>query len=263
MAAVLAGFVGLAHASTRAGSHFGGGIGLALFTAPAYPGSDSAGFFVYPYPYWNYESSVLHLHHQHLRAKLGLKSRLSVGFGVNGSPPTPAGSPDARSGMDILEPTFALGPNVIYHLPGRLWGLKSFLSVQTRYRAALGTGLQVTGVGTSASAFWSLETAMRGPWSAGASIGPVWRSHGVNRYFFGVPASNAAPGRPAYDPPGGYAGVRVSASVTVRSGNMNVSVFGRYRNYDGAVFRASPLLKATNTFVFGVAVVWIFVHSHG
>ncbi|MHB8253568.1 MAG: MipA/OmpV family protein [Acidiferrobacter sp.] len=238
-----------------------GGLGLAFFMAPAYPGSDSERPFVYPYPYFDYESPILHLHHEHLHAKFAPGSPWSVGFGLNGSPPADAGSPDARLDMPALPPTFAMGPNVMYRLRWRPWGLRSSLGAEIRYRTAIDPGAHLVGIGSSASGFIEWQSSRGHMWPISIGLGPVWRSRGVNNDFFGVPEMYATPWRPAYQAPGGYAGMRVTAAVTTHLGNMSFAVFGRYRNYRGAVFSASPLLKASSTFVLGIAVVWVFIRS--
>lgn len=240
---------------------FRGGLGLAFFMAPAYPGSDSERFFVYPYPYWDYRSKVLHLRHEHLHAKLSPGSRVSLGFGANGSPPSAAGSPDARIGMPALSPTFALGPDIRYRSHWRPWGLQVYVGLGTRFRVAVGPELQLSRAGTSAAGFWEVKSPHGAAWPFSVSIGPVWRSRTANNYFFGVSRTYALADRPAYEAPGGYAGLRVTGAVTARRGNMNVTLFARYRNYRGAAFLASPLLKTSNTVVLGVAVVWIFLRS--
>jgi len=242
-------------------SHSRVGLGLALFMAPAYPGSDSERPFVYPYPYWDYESPILHLHHEHVRAKFLSNSRIIIGFGLNGSPPAAAGFPDARSGMPALQPTFAIGPSVLYRLWWRPWGLKSFVGVQSRYRTAINPGLHLTGIGTSASGFVEFRSPLGETWPIALSLGPVWRTEGANSYFFGVQSAYATASRPAYQAPGGYAGLRVTAAITTHWRHMSFAVFGRYRNYRGAVFAASPLLKASSTMMIGVAVVWVFMRS--
>lgn len=230
--------------------------------APTYPGSDSERLFVYPYPYWDYRSPSLHLHHEHLRAKWPPGSRLRFGLGANGSPPVQAGTPDARRGMASLAPTFAIGPNVIYKLPWRPLRFRTTIGVRMRYRTALDPGLQLAGLGSSVSAFVHWRSRQGTPWPVALSLGPVWRSREVNNYFFGVPVAAAAPGRPAYEAPAGYAGLRLTAAISTVSGPLRVTLFGRYRNYRGAVFSASPLLKASSTLILGVAVVWVFIRSH-
>ena len=257
--AVLGAFV-MGSAAARQ-SHYRGGLGVAVFVAPTYPGSGRERVFAYPYPYWQYESPSWHLHHEHLRAEWGHHSPLSFGIGANGSPPDAAGAPDARAGMPALAPTFALGPDVLYRLAWRPRGGRAWLGARARYRWAIDPGLRFAPVGSSASAFLEWRTPRGRTWPIVVSFGPVFRSRGVNGYFFGVPASETAIGRPAYAAPGGYAGLRLTAAVSRRIGSFDFSVFGRYRNYRGAAFASSPLMKASNTLLVGVAVVWVFVHS--
>ncbi|HUW98363.1 MAG TPA: MipA/OmpV family protein [Acidiferrobacter sp.] len=237
------------------------GIGLAMFTAPVYPGSDTDRLFAYPYPYWDYESPILHLHHEHLRAKFLRDSRIIIGFGLNGSPPVTAGFPGARAGMPALPPTVALGPSVLYRLRWRPWGLESFVGAESRYRIAINSDWHIGEVGTSASGFVDVRSVHGRPWPISISIGPVWRTHEENNYFFGVPSAYATASRAAYQAPGGYAGIRMTAAISTQWQNMSFTIFGRYRNYSGAAFAASPLLKASNTIMVGVAVVWVFMRS--
>jgi hypothetical protein len=197
-----------------------------------------------------------------LRAKWPPGSHFSLGLGVNGSPPASAGTPDARSGMAALAPTFAIGPNVLYRLAWHPWRGRTSVGVRLRYRTAVNAGLCLVGLGASASAFLVWRSRRAVAWPVVVSFGPVWRSRRVNNYFFGVPMTDATAARPAYGAPGGYAGVRLTAAISTASGPLRFTVFGRYRNYRGAVFSDSPLLKASSTLILGVAVVWIFIRSH-
>ncbi len=260
LACAVAGALALGPAAARQ-SQSRLGVGLAVFLAPAYPGSDSERLFAYPYPYVDYESPTLHVHHEHLRANWTRHSPVSIGIGANGSPPAAAGTPDARAGMPALAPTFALGPDVMVRLAGRPGGWRAWLGARVRYRWAIDPGFRLAPVGSSASAYIEWRTPRGRAWPFVVSFGPVFRSSGANGYFFGVPAAYAAPGRPAYAPPGGYAGLRLTTAVTTRMGPWEFALFARYRNYRGAAFASSPLLKAPDTVIVGAAVVWVFVRS--
>ncbi|MHB1565201.1 MAG: MipA/OmpV family protein [Acidiferrobacter sp.] len=234
------------------------GAGLALFAAPAYPGSRDLRSFVYPYPYFFYQTPLWHWRHDRVHIRPSAGSPWSLGVAVNATPPDPAGIPATRIGMPELAPTLAIGPEIRYRLRWRPWGLFTTIGVHSRYRLAVPSDFHVRTVGVGAGPFIEWQNRRRSHWPMTLDMGPVWRTAGDNRYFFTVPVGDATTNRPAYQAPGGYAGVRLTASVSHRLGHYVITVFARGRYYGGAVFRYSPLLTARMTVLAGVALVWIF-----
>ncbi len=236
------------------------GMGVAAFAAPAYPGADSESFFVYPYPDISYRTRLLHLKRNRLRIRPSAQSRWRFGVAANASPPTPAGTPDARRGMPQLPATLAAGPEVLYRLRWHPFDLQTFVGVHSRFRIAILPNAHVDTVGAGGGPFveWQSRPASRYQLTLG--VGPVWRTRGENGFFFNVPPAYAIPGRSRYHAAGGYAGARATGSVTRHFGRYALTAFARYRYYGAAVFRDSPLLKASSTFLCGVAVVWVFAH---
>lgn len=235
------------------------GMGVATFAAPAYPGSDSESLFVYPYPDISYRTRLVHLRRNRVRLKPTVRSRWRFGVAANASPPTPAGTPDARRGMPQLPATLAAGPEALYHLRWHPFGLETLIGVHSRFRVAMQSNFHMSTVGVGGGPFIEWESRPASRYQMTLGVGPVWRTQGENAYFFDVPAAYAIPGRVQYHAPGGYAGARATGSLTRRFGRYAVTVFARYRYYGGAVFRASPLLKASDTFLCGVAMAWVFV----
>ncbi|MDA8390175.1 MAG: MipA/OmpV family protein [Gammaproteobacteria bacterium] len=235
------------------------GMGVATFAAPAYPGSDSESVFVYPYPDISYRTRLVRLHRNRLRLSPSAGSRWRFGIAANASPPTPAGTPDARRGMPQLPATLAAGPEVIYRLRWHPFGLQTLVGIHSRFRIAVPSNFHLDTVGIGGGPFVEWESRPASRYRMTLGVGPVWRTRGENGYFFDVPAAYALPGRARYHAAGGYAGARATGSLTRHFGRYAVTVFARYRYYGGAVFRSSPLLKASSTFLCGVAVAWVFV----
>ncbi len=234
------------------------GIGLAVFAAPAYPGARRERLFVYPFPYVRDRSPAFRLTRDRLRARLP-ETPFRIGLTANGSPPAPADTP-GRLGMPALAPTAALGPDLLARLPGRPGGGRAFVGVEARERIAWGPGGRLAPVGAGASAFGEWQSPREGDWRVVAGFGPVWRSAGADRYFWGVGQAFATPARPAYSPGGGYAGLRLTAAASRPIGGaLRCVLFGRLRDYHGAVFAQSPLLTDRDTVLIGVALVWILV----
>jgi outer membrane protein len=99
-------------------------------------------------------------------------------------------------------------------------------------------------------------------WSLGASASVVLADRRLANTFYGVPASAALPGRPAYDAQAGVLAWRLGASVS-RPITRDWRVFGfaRVDSVAGAANRASPLVQQRNGATVGLGVSWTWLRS--
>ena len=90
-----------------------------------------------------------------------------------------------------------------------------------------------------------------------ASIEPTWASRPLQRYFYGVSASEATATRPAYEARAGYMGTEFGLSLRQRvSRDVSWFIAGDVRSLHGAANRASPLLASKTNLSLGVGLVW-------
>jgi outer membrane protein len=82
-----------------------------------------------------------------------------------------------------------------------------------------------------------------------------------HQYYYAVDPAFSTPGRPAFNPSGGYAGTQVIAALSKRFSRFWIGGFARWDTLDGAVFADSPLVKTRQYFAGGVAVAWIVGES--
>jgi MipA family protein len=95
-------------------------------------------------------------------------------------------------------------------------------------------------------------------WNMGLQSGPIYADRRGNAYFYTVEPQFATAERPAFEAPGGYAGMQVLASLSKRFDRHWVGAFVRWDSLRGAVFEDSPLVRSRHYLAAGVAVSWIF-----
>ena len=96
---------------------------------------------------------------------------------------------------------------------------------------------------------------------ARAARGSSFQSRRYDAYYYGVRPEQASADRPAYAPPGGYAGTSAVASLSRRFERHWFGAFVRYDTLAGAAFGASPLVESHRYLAAGVGFVWVFATS--
>lgn len=239
------------------------GAGLTVLHFPAYRGSDENRLFVLPVPYVVYRGEFLKADRQGIRGTLFDSDRAEVSLSLAASPPASSKHVDAREGMPDLKPTVEIGPS----LDLRLW---RSADERLRLRTRLPLRAGVTVEGSPESTGWQFTPQLnfdwRDPggldgWTLGLVAGPVFGDRRQHRYFYAVKPAEAIPGRPAYDPKGGYAGTQVLAAMWKRFPGWWVGGFVRYDSLAGAVFDDSPLVRRKDYVAAGFAVTWVLGES--
>lgn len=235
------------------------GAGIGAFALPDYRGSDEGRGYLLPVPYVVYRGKFLKADRHGIRGTLFDSDRLDLNLSVAASLPVDSSRNTARSGMPDLEPSLELGPSLEIAL-WRAQDRRDVLALRLPLRAALTLEGSPRAIGWAATPHLNLDLAGRGAlsgWNLGMLAGPIYGSRRQHQYFYGVAPQFATPTRPAYDAPGGTAGLQFIAAASRRFDGFWVGAFLRADTLRGAAFAASPLLKRDTYIAAGVGIAWV------
>lgn len=239
------------------------GAGVAAFSFPAYRGSDQTSNFVMPVPHFTYHGDFLKADRHGLRGTFFDNDRLELTLSAALSPPASSDDIEARKGMQNLDATFEIGPQIDVTL-WRSENRARFVKLLLPLRAAVTLDSRPRDIGLVFHPKLNMDVTdlpgMAG-WNLGLLAGPLFGDRRQHDYFYGVKASEATASRPAYEARSGYAGMQYLASLSKRFPAYWVGGFVRYDNLSGAVFENSPLVRDKNYFAAGMAVTWILGES--
>ena len=239
------------------------GAGVAAFSFPAYRGSDQSSNFVMPVPHFTYHGDFLKADRHGLRGTFFDNDRLELTLSAALSPPASSDDIEARKGMQNLDATFEIGPQIDVTL-WRSENRARFVKLLLPLRAAVTLDSRPRDIGLVFHPKLNMDVTdlpgMAG-WNLGLLAGPLFGDRRQHDYFYGVKASEATASRPAYEARSGYAGMQYLASLSKRFPGYWVGGFVRYDNLAGAVFENSPLVRDKNYFAAGMAVTWILGES--
>lgn len=236
------------------------GAGLAAISLPDYRGSDERRNYLLPLPYFIYRGEFVKADRDGVRGVLHAGRRFEIDLSAALSPPVNSSRNAARAGMEDLQPVGEIGPNI----ETTLWQRES---VTFKLRAPLRTAFTLEGSPRNAGWVFSprldlaLEDFAGSRWQAALRLGPIYASRRHHAYFYSVPAAVATPARPAYDAPGGYAGMQSMLTLSRRFQRLWVGAFLRHDTLAGAAFADSPLLRDRRYLAGGLGVAWILGES--
>ena len=235
------------------------GAGIGAFALPDYRGSDEGRAYLLPVPYLVYRGKFLKSDRHGIRGTLFDSERLDLNLSVAASLPVDSSRNAARTGMPDLEPSLELGPSLEIAL-WRAQDRRDALALRLPLRAAFTLESSPRAIGWVATPQLNLDLAGRGAlsgWNLGLLAGPIYGSKRQHQYFYGVAPQFATADRPAYDAPGGYAGLQFLAAASRRFPRFWVGAFLRADTLSGAAFAASPLLKRDTYVAAGVGIAWV------
>ncbi len=235
------------------------GVGVGGFALPDYRGADQGRGYVLPVPYVVYRGDFLKADRRGIRGELFDTDRIELNISVAASLPVDSSRNAARAGMPDLRPSLELGPSLEFTLWRSRDG-RSLLELRLPLRAAFTLESSPQGIGWVATPNLNLDLPGRGAlagWNFGLLAGPVYGSRRQHEYFYGVAPEFATPARPAYDAPGGYAGLQFLAAASRRFAGFWVGAFVRADTLSGAAFEASPLLKRDTYVAAGAGIAWV------
>lgn len=240
------------------------GAGLLPFRSDNYRGSPQHNWYAFPIAAYIYRGKDVEAESGYVRGHL-IKGEnyvfdLSLNLGLNVN----SGTDHLRYGMRDLDPTFEVGPVFRYYL----WKSKEedhFINFEMPYRAVYATNLRyIDHVGYYSIPYinWlSKGTPSTFGWTSEISLGVQYGSSGFHNRFYAVEEADAKPWRQPYHSVSGYSGSQFAIVLSKRIGNVVVIPFFRYDYLDGAVYNESPLYKNPHYTMFGLSLMWFFVHS--
>lgn len=235
------------------------GAGIGAFALPDYRGSDEGRGYLLPVPYVVYRGKFLKADRHGIRGTLFDSDRLDLNLSVAASLPVDSSRNTARSGMPDLEPSLELGPSLEIAL-WRAQDRRDVLALRLPLRAAFTLEGSPRAIGWVATPQLNFDLAGRGAlsgWNLGMLAGPIYGSKRQHQYFYGVAPQFATASRPAYDAPGGYAGLQFIAAASRRFPRFWLGAFLRADTLRGAAFEASPLVKRDTYVAAGVGFAWV------
>jgi MipA family protein len=236
------------------------GAGGVFYTQPDYVGSDEYRFHAFPFPWIIYRGERLRLDRESVQTKIFGTDLVRLDLSASGQIAVDSDDNDRRHGMNDLDWIAQLGPTLKF-LVTRSDDGRHALDVDVPLRVALAVDTdRFAYEGLVASPKLQYRYEPEG-WRFEGNAGLEFSSNDYNEYIYGVTPHDATPGRRAYDPDGGYAGVRLSAGFSRYFGPIYAGVFARYINLDGATFEESPLVGSRHTFIGGIAIGWVWFKS--
>lgn len=235
------------------------GAGIGAFALPDYRGSDEGRGYLLPVPYLVYRGKFLKSDRHGIRGTLFDSERLDLNLSVAASLPVDSSRNAARSGMPDLDPSLEFGPSLEIAL-WRAQDRRGALALRLPLRAAFTLESSPRAIGWVATPHLNLDLAGRGAlsgWNLGLLAGPIYGNKRQHQVFYGVAPQFATAARPAYDAPGGYAGLQFLAAASRRFDGFWMGAFVRADTLRGAAFAASPLLKRDTYVAAGVGIAWV------
>jgi len=231
------------------------GVGVGAIHLPDYRGSSSSSTHVLPVPYIKYRGDRVRVDNG-IRAFFfeseDLALTLSSNLALVGDDDT-----SEREGMDELDPLIEIGPALNYRFHkmqhGDLW-----LDVLLRYAYTLDSDFDHVGKVLEPRLSWRKPATRLGEWKLRLSISALFASQDYHEYFYSVDSDEATSSRPAYEANGGYSGFRSQFTYSKRIGKFWLGGFLRYDNLSNSKIDDSPLVTETDSWLGGVALVWVF-----
>jgi MipA family protein len=234
------------------------GVGAGLIAFNDYRGANGGHVLPVPFGDFIYRGRFLRSDREGLRDRLLYRRYVEFELSANASAPVWSSGSSARAGMPNLDATIEAGPAARLHL----WrGDQDHvrLDLRTPLREAITVSLSPRAIGFEFTPQLNLDLHdlpfARG-WNLSLLGGPEYAQASYNQYFFGVASQYANPGRPAYEPGGGYAGSELLAAVSRRYDRFWVGAYLRHDWLQHAVFADSPLLQQTGYWSTGMGIVW-------
>lgn len=247
-------------------SYWEAGVGVAALHLPDYRGADESHDYLLPFPYLVYRSERLRIDRSGIVARLFDTDRLELDASFTGNFALRSQDNRARSGMPDLHPIVEGGPELVYRLAGPRDRREPRLDLRVAARAAFAIGDgRVTHQGWTLSPYLRLEKldALGSGFEFSAILGLLYGDRRYHAYLYSVAPQFATAARPAYEAPGGYAGIQSQVGAGRRFGRLWVGGYLRLDSLHGsAALAGSPLVRSQRYLSGGIALTWLLGGSN-
>jgi len=235
------------------------GLGLGGASLPEYRGSDQQKNYLLPIPYLVYRGERFVMDRRGMRGLLFARESVALDISGDFGVPVDSKQSDTRSGMPNLNFMLQVGPSLEFTLhEERDHG--DVLKIKLPAQAVI--SMDMSEPGTHGWFFYPhVNYIIRSRWTLGTTFGATFGTRDYHQYYYGVSAPYATATRPQYSAGAGYSGLRLSASLSRRVGDVWLGVFARYENFTHSVFADSPLVRSNYSLVTGFGAAWIFLRS--
>lgn len=234
------------------------GIGIGAMYHPDYLGSDQTNILYIPYPYVSYVSENLEIDGNGVEAELFDIHNLSLRLSLSGS--LPVKSSGAREGMHDLDPSFEIGPALVYNLYEKD-GLS--FKIDVPIRAVISSdfkGLDYRGYIYDPKL--SIEYDFLDGYNFQLHTGGVFADSRYHNYIYGVKLQNVTKDRYYYKTDAGYSGYKTSMGIEKKFENLWLGAFVRHYSLTGSIFRSSPLTERNSAIYGGIFMAYLFDKSY-
>jgi outer membrane protein len=240
---------------------FGLGVGAVVFND--YRGASTAHGYPVPVPYFIYRGTFLRADRDGVHGRFLDSLHLELDVSADATPPVFSRHSVPRQGMPNLASTIELGPSLIWHV-WRTEDRRLRFDVRSPLRNAITLDSPPRSIGwiyaPTVSADY-LGAGRAAGWNFGALGGPIYTQRQYNSYYYAVAPQYATATRPAYQPPGGYAGTQMLISTSKRFRDYWFGAYLRHDWLQGAVFDRSPLVQTHSYWSGGLGFVWMIRSS--
>lgn len=251
----------LGASNAGAQAYWEAGIGVAALHLPDYRGADETHDYLLPFPYLVYRSERLRIDRSGIVARVFGTDRLELDASFTGNFALRSSGNRAREGMPPLHPMVEGGPELVYRIAGPRDRHKPRLDLRMAARAAFAVGGgRVSHEGWTLNPYLRLEQldAFGSGFEFSATLGLLYGDRRYHDYLYSVAPSYATAARPAYDAPGGYAGIQSQLGAGRRFGRLWVGGYLRLDSLNGsAALEGSPLVRSHRYFSAGIAATWL------
>lgn len=228
------------------------GAGIGALSLPHYPGADQSQNLVLPFPLLIYRGETVRAGRGAIRGILYEQDNTRVDISIRGSLPVNSEDNRARQGMDDLDPTLEVGPQVAWtaHKSD-----KNNLQLRLPARAVISVGsngIKHQGNVLNPNIRWDHQ--LTGNLRVTTRLSARYGDSQWHDYFYAVSAKDARIDRPQYNPPGGFSGSSFTTTFAYRHHDWRFGGGIGVEWLNGAAFEDSPLVKDKQSYFIGFAI---------
>lgn len=233
------------------------GVGIGAAWLRDYPGSTHESAYALPYPWFVWRSGHAEIGREGARSALYRSAATAIDFTLTANPPSRDKDNPERAGMPALDAVVEPGLRGRWRVPlddAGQWQLDFRLPVRMAY--TFDERLRSDALGVHAEPGIALTHRVAPGWSWSLSAAAGFAESDCNDYYYGVPATESTPTRPAYHARGGYTGWQAGGRVAWQRRDFSGGAFLRVENVGGAVFSDSPLVSTPWGYTVGFNLSW-------